>query len=327
MTLLTFQKDAPSIPHPVSSASWTRCNESPQLTTTVPREYVHRSSLAEVFLTGYERIGDNVFALTGQWPRAHTFFTSADGRSHDPVQAGETIRQVGLFLCHAVYGVPLGHNVLLWSLDFTSDLAQLRIGASPTELELVATCTDFRWQGNRFSGFLHVSIRRNGCMAASGTARFTCVPPSTYRRLRGERGPGAVVTPLERQTPIPPAAVGRLLPFDVVLAPSDRPGRWLLNPDLGHPILFEHANDHHPGMVLVEAARQAACGLLPEGGFRPFGIATEFHSYAELDEPCWVEASEAEAEPHPLLRSVEVTGRQSGRKVFTATVTGSVWDS
>ncbi|MFD4864815.1 ScbA/BarX family gamma-butyrolactone biosynthesis protein [Streptomyces sp. NPDC058412] len=316
MTMLTTRNHAPALPLRGVGEPWTRCNEAPVLTTTVPREYVHRSSLAEVFLTGCDRICDDTFSLTGQWPRAHTFFTSADGRGHDPVQAGETIRQVGLYLCHAVYGVPLGHNVLLWSLDFTSRPEQLRIGRGPSELDMTARCTDFIWKGSRFSGFLQVDIHRDGQLAASGTARFTCVAPSTYRRLRGDRGHAGLTRPLARRTPVPAACAGRLVPFDVVLAPADRPGRWLLNPDLDHPILFEHANDHHPGMVLVEAARQAACGLHLPGTFTPTGLSTEFHQYAELDAPCWVDATVV------APGRVEITGHQNGSTVFTSTVTG-----
>ncbi|MEV8536638.1 ScbA/BarX family gamma-butyrolactone biosynthesis protein [Streptomyces sp. NPDC051211] len=322
MTLLTFEKKAPLVPHHGAAAPWTRCNEHPSLTTTVPREYVHRSSLAEVFLTGYERIGDNVFSLKGQWPRAHTFFVSRDGTSHDPVQAGETIRQVGLFLCHAEYGVPLGHNVLLWSLGFTTDPEQLHIGTDPSELELIATCTDFVWKGSRFSGLLEVTIYRNGRVAASGTATFSCVPPAVYRRLRGNHGPDAALRPLERFTPIPAADAGRLLPFDVVLAPSGLPDRWLLSPDLGHPILFEHANDHHPGMVLIEAARQAACVKLPGSGYVPSAITTAFHAYAELDTECWIDARLLPGGPAGT-RTVEVTGHQNGTLVFEASVTGT----
>ncbi|MFI5621693.1 ScbA/BarX family gamma-butyrolactone biosynthesis protein [Streptomyces sp. NPDC051567] len=323
MTLLTFQNNAPALPLQEAGSPWTRCNELPQLTTTVPREYVHRSSVAEVFLTGYERIGDDTFSLTGQWPRAHTFFTSADGRSHDPVQAGETIRQVGLLLCHAEYGVPLGHNVLLWSLTFDTDPARLRIGSRPTDLELLATCSDFSWKGNRFSGVLEVVVRRDGQVAARGTALFSCVPPAVYRRLRGSYGSGALPEPLPRAVPVPAARAGRLLPFDVVLAPSDRPDRWLLNPDLGHPILFEHANDHHPGMVLIEAARQAACSILPTGDFGLSGMAATFHSYAELDAPCWIDTRVLPTDD-PALCTVEVTGHQNDRKIFDATVTGTL---
>ncbi|MFB7468874.1 ScbA/BarX family gamma-butyrolactone biosynthesis protein [Streptomyces sp. NPDC056224] len=318
MTMLTIRKNTPVLPLPGAGEPWTRCNEATRLTTTVPREYVHRSSLAEVFLTGCHRIGEDTFSLTGQWPRAHTFFTSADGTSHDPVQAGETIRQVGLYLCHAMYGVPLGHNVLLWSLDFTSRPERLHIGRGPSELDMTAVCTDFSWKGNRFSGFLAVDIHRGGELAASGTARFTCVAPATYRRLRGDHRHAGSAQPLARRAPIAAASAGRLLPFDVVLAPADRPGRWQLSPDLDHPILFEHANDHHPGMVLVEAARQAACGLHLPGGFTPSGISTEFHHYAELDTPCWIDATLVSP------GRVEITGHQEGRSVFRSTVTAAL---
>jgi hypothetical protein len=54
----------------------------PRLTTTVPKEYVHRACLAEVFLTGCTSEGDQRFSLTGQWPRAHTLFSN--GIRHDP---------------------------------------------------------------------------------------------------------------------------------------------------------------------------------------------------------------------------------------------------
>ncbi|MCZ4088471.1 ScbA/BarX family gamma-butyrolactone biosynthesis protein, partial [Streptomyces antarcticus] len=218
MTMLTIQTNTPALPQPATGHTWTRCNEAPlpALTTTVPREYVHRSSLAEVFLTGCEPTGPDTYLLTGQWPRAHTFFTSADGTSHDPVQAGETVRQTGLYLCHAVYGVPLDHNVLLWNLDFTTHPDRLHIGRGPSDLTIHATCTGFAWKGNRFSGHLHVTIHRNNEPVAHGTARFSCVTPATYRRLRGNRSHNTSTHPLPRHTPIPPATAGRTHPHDVV---------------------------------------------------------------------------------------------------------------
>ncbi|MEV8536696.1 ScbA/BarX family gamma-butyrolactone biosynthesis protein [Streptomyces sp. NPDC051211] len=305
----------------------------------MPREFVHRRSLAEVFLTGCERIGDDVFSVRGQWPRAHTFFMSPDGTSHDVVQAGETVRQIVLYLCHAAYGVPLDHHVLFHRLDFRSRPEQLLIGSGPSELGITAVCPDPRWTGNRFSASLEVRIHRGGEQIADGTARITWVAPATYRLLRGgpgtpgvrggreAHGPGGrrrensgPGRPPQRRTPIAAASVGRMLPFDVVLAPADRadrPGRWLLSPDLRHPILFDQVHDHHPALVLVEAARQAACGLHPPGAFTVSALATDFHRHVELDAPCWIEAVV------PAPGRVAVTGRQHGRTVFASTVTGS----
>ncbi|MGW7102454.1 ScbA/BarX family gamma-butyrolactone biosynthesis protein [Streptomyces sp. NPDC054838] len=322
MTLLTFQTDAQVQPLSGTGAPWARCNDLPELTSTVPREYVHRSSVAEVFLTGYRRIGDDLFLLNGQWPRAHTFFTTADGMSHDPVQAGETIRQAGLLLCHAEYGVPLGHNALLWNLGFKTDPAQLFIGTRPTDLELIASCRDFGWKGNRFSGFLEVSVRRDGRVTATGTAFFSFVPPAVYRRLRGECTSSAAA-PVPRATPIPAVQAGRILPIDVVLAPAEGPDRWLLSPHLSHPILFEHANDHHPAMVLIEAARQAAYSTFATDSFSLTGIESSFLNYAELDAPCWIE-TEVAPSSDPGVRTVQVVGRQGDVKVFEALVTGTV---
>ncbi|WP_442819295.1 AfsA-related hotdog domain-containing protein [Streptomyces sp. NBC_01236] len=65
-----------------------------------------------------------------------------------------------------------------------------------------------------------------------------------------------------RAVPLPPPA--GLTPFgrdrfeDAVLAATDRPDRWQLRVDTTHPALFDHLVDHAPGILLLEAARQAA---------------------------------------------------------------------
>ncbi|MEV0125759.1 ScbA/BarX family gamma-butyrolactone biosynthesis protein [Streptomyces sp. NPDC050703] len=292
-----------------------------RLTTTVPREYVHRASLAEVFLTGCRRTDGTRFALTGQWPRAHTFFTSADGLSHDPMQAAETIRQVGLFLAHAQFGVPLDHQFLLHDMEYSTDPGRLLVGRGPTNLDLEADCTDLVWKGNRLARFaMHVRIGREGHLAAAGSGRFTCVAPATYRRLRGEarRASGP---PAARPGPVTPRLVGRTLPRDVVLARGGRPGSWLLSADARHPVLFDHVGDHVPGMVLVEAARQAACALVAPRTFAPTGATTVFHRYVEYDAPCRIDAALAPRAAGRPAR-VAVTGWQDGHQVFGTELTG-----
>ncbi|MEU4168917.1 AfsA-related hotdog domain-containing protein, partial [Streptomyces sp. NPDC026665] len=92
----------------------------PRLTTTVPKEYVHRASLAEVFLTSCTAHGDLTYTLTGQWPRAHPYFTTPDGTRHDPLQVAETFRQAGMTIAHTALDVPLGHHFILWSLSHTT---------------------------------------------------------------------------------------------------------------------------------------------------------------------------------------------------------------
>ncbi|MFE9454476.1 ScbA/BarX family gamma-butyrolactone biosynthesis protein [Streptomyces sp. NPDC006739] len=296
----------------------------PRLTTTVPREYVHRSSHAEVFLTACEKNSATRYTLAGQWPRAHTFFTSPDGMSHDPLQAAETIRQVGLFLAHAEFGVPLGHQFLLWDIYVNAHPEQMTIGPGPSELTLVTTVTDMKQRGRRLSEFaLEVRIMRGESLCAVGGGRFTCLSPATYRRLRGQPNGLPPRRRVQAQASVLPRTMGKLLPMDVVLSPTDNPRRWLLDPDPGHPILFDHSGDHIPGMVLLEAARQAACALLNPSVLRVSSACADFQRYAEFDTPCWIEASLApsEADDKP---SVLVTGRQGGHVIFTAHLSGEV---
>ncbi|MFE9835393.1 ScbA/BarX family gamma-butyrolactone biosynthesis protein [Streptomyces sp. NPDC005551] len=297
------------------------------LTTTVPREYVHRASHAEVFLTGCRRRDDANYALTGQWPRAHTFFTTPDGAHHDALQAAETIRQTGLYLAHAELGVPLGHHFLLHDLTVTTHPEQMSIGSLPTDLTLHATCTDVVRKGIRLAEFrMQITITGDdGRPYAAGGGRFTCLTPATYRRLRAAGISGDPLPPAADPFGRPhpdvlalPGVVGKLHPFDVVLSPTGDAHRWLLNPDPCHPVLFDHGGDHYPGMVLVEAARQATHAHHVPANPLTTTLVTEFHNYAELRAPLLIETT---LQPGPVeAPAVRVTGRQNDRAVFTTDV-------
>ncbi|MFI9583684.1 ScbA/BarX family gamma-butyrolactone biosynthesis protein [Streptomyces sp. NPDC052236] len=295
-----------------------RLSELPQLTTTVPREYVHRASLAEVFLTGCVKTGENTFALTGQWPRAHTFFNSSDGRSHDPLQAGETIRQVGLCLAHSEFGIPLGHHFVMRDISVTARPEHLGIEHTPSDLTIEAVSAVPR----RASAFdVSITIRRKEHVVAVGEGHFTCVSPAAYRRLRGTV-PAKVID--YRPTGLAPSDFGRTLPGDMVLAPAGRPGLWRLNPDPTHPVMFDHDGDHIPGMVLLEAARQGACALLGPGtSVLPTTTVTRFQRYVEFGSPCWVKVVALPAQ-QPGTLSVRVTGQQDGHEVFSIQLSGPV---
>ncbi|MFJ6774132.1 AfsA-related hotdog domain-containing protein, partial [Kitasatospora sp. NPDC091257] len=192
MTLLAFRTpasalaagpDSRTIPGPAAAAA-----PAPRLTSTVAKEYVHRACHAEVFITGSEQLTDTAFAVTAQWPRAHTFFCTPDGTRHDPMQAAETIRQAGLYLAHTRFGVPLDHKFMMWNLDYTTRPRQLPIGAAPTDLTLeVQLLAQPRRSGTTVDFTLETVVRRGAQLAATGYARFTTVPDSTYQRLRRGR--------------------------------------------------------------------------------------------------------------------------------------------
>ncbi|MFI9205735.1 ScbA/BarX family gamma-butyrolactone biosynthesis protein [Streptomyces sp. NPDC053048] len=293
----------------------------PRLTTTVPREFVHRAAVAEVLLTGWRRVDEQRFRVRAQWPRGHSFFTPVHGTRHDPLMVAETIRQIGSLLAHAEFDVPLGYQFLMWHLEYSVRPERLDIGAAPAELELDVVCSDVRRRGRVLSAMRYdVVIRRDGEVAATGSASYTCTSPEVYRRLRGDRAPG---TPEVPGIPaVAPGSVGRASAFDVVLGAEDdaRPGRWTLRADGRHPILFDHPVDHVPGMVLLEAARQAATALAPHPVILPTALAGSFHRYAELDSPIRI-AAEREGPDASGSFVTRVSGHQEDELVFSCAVT------
>ncbi|MCQ0000834.1 ScbA/BarX family gamma-butyrolactone biosynthesis protein [Streptomyces sudanensis] len=292
----------------------------------MPRQYVHRAAVAEVFLTGWEKRGSDAFTVRAQWPRAHTFFAT-HGSHQDPLLLAETIRQTGSLLSHAAYGVPIGHQFLMWELTYSVSPAAMAVGPTPTELDLHVTCHDITRRRSELRRMRYtVNVLRDGKPVATGGAAFNCVTPTAYRRLRGGR-PFSPVGKLP--PPVSPTLVGRSLARDVVLSAAPAgcagrsPRRWLLHTDTAHPILFDHPVDHVPGMVLLEAARQAAQAVSAQP-ILPVAVNTRYENYAELDAPCWIEA--ALGAPDVLDRpTIEVTGRQGDRRIFTSTVTVWSW--
>jgi hypothetical protein len=90
--------------------------------------------------------------------------------------------------------------------------------------------------------------------------------------------------------PVPPPLVGRDRGADVVLAPTGDMKVWEVRSDLNHPVLFDHRVDHLPGMVLVEAMRQAACLATGWPELLVTGLSSRFDRYVEFDQPCLVRA-------------------------------------
>ncbi|XKK61453.1 hypothetical protein HFP71_00115 [Streptomyces sp. ARC32] len=293
------------------------------VSTTVPRELVHRAAVAEVMLTDWQRLDDTHFAMAAQWPRSHSFFTPV-GVHHDPLIAAETIRQVGALLAHAEFGVPFGNQFLMENLTLTMRPEETRIDWTPAALDLDVTCTEVRRRGCRLSGLTYeTTVLREGRPAGWGRISFTTLAPAVYRRLRPPHVFDAGHRPIPLTAPVAPQSVGRLSPSDVVLSPTGDPGRWQLRVDTRHPVLFDHQVDHVPGMVLLEAARQAATAVLARPSILPIGLECEFTKYAELDQPCLIDAVRLPASGPDAPESVLVTGRQDGRPVFSTTVTAA----
>lgn len=296
----------------------------PTLTTTVPKELVHRAAVAEVMLTGWQREDDTRFRVEAQWPRSHSFFTPVDGEYHDPLMAAETIRQVGALLSHAEFGVPFGHQFLIREIGLTVHPEHLKVRQAPASLDLEITCVDVKRRGSCLSGMTYESVvRREGLIVATGRTSFTCVSPAVYGRLRPQRVFRADHRPVALTAPMAPQSVGRTSPADVVLSPIGHSNRWLLRLNSRHPVLFDHPVDHVPGMLLLEAARQGAAAALNRSTFLPLGVKTEYKRYTELDEPCFIEAHRLGPATPGGDERVRVTGHQGGALTFSSLVTAA----
>ncbi|MER7699606.1 MULTISPECIES: ScbA/BarX family gamma-butyrolactone biosynthesis protein [unclassified Streptomyces] len=288
---------------------------------TVPRTLVHRAAISEVLLTGVRPCEDDKLRIGAQWSRGHSYYGAVAGRWHDPMLFAEAIRQAGLLLAHEVLAIPLGFSFLTETMSFDITEEGVQLGRGPAHVVLDVSLRDVVRRGNTVSAYAYdVVAHRDGRRVGSGSATAKCVNPAVYRRLRGDYT-GA--TP-SRSLPaaMSPELVGRTCEFDVVLAAESRDGSRALRADPDHPVLFDHPVDHLPGMVLMEAARQAALDALR----RPEGLLVacdaEFHKYVEFDSPCLISTSEREA-AGPGREALSVAFHQGGSPVAGCRVTVS----
>ncbi|MXM68911.1 A-factor biosynthesis protein [Streptomyces sp. HUCO-GS316] len=292
---------------------------------TVPRGLVHRSAVSEVLLTGLRPKGRDKYHIGAQWARGHSYYGPVAGRWHDPMLLGESIRQAGLLLAHEALGIPLDYHFLTQSTSFELTERGARLAGTPADVVLGVTLRDIRCRGAYVSSFaLDVLAHRDGELMGSGHAASDCVGPAVYRRLRGARAEARPAYTLIRA--VRPDLVGRLCEFDVVLGRPEVEdaeglgGVHLLRVDATHPVLFDHPVDHVPGMLLLEAARQAALSALglPRGLL--VGCEASFRRYVEFDSPCLVSASKPTVDAEGG-RTLTVQFHQAGSVAATVAVT------
>lgn len=230
------------------------------------------------------------------------------GYVHDVMTLGEAVRQVGLLLPHVAYGVPADWSFIMTGLD--ADIGgPASAPHADTAVEVLTSCRPLRAaSGALRSMVLDLDFLEHDRVFARGQGRLTVVSPQLYRRLRPSAGPASsYVSPLPR---LACAAVGRDDPADVVLG-RDPSGGLRIAVDTGHPVLFDHPGDHLPGMVALEAARQAH---VLATGRQPRSFNAEFSYYIELQ-------PDAEVAIGVTGPTVGVDIRQDGRTAIHLTMT------
>jgi hypothetical protein len=263
---------------------------------TVAREMVHRTSVAEVLLTDVRPDRSGGFWAAASWPRSHPTFPRDGTDLHSPLILVETLRQVGIYVPLRYFGVPDSSHLLITDLYFAVE--------SDAEPRATHGCTDVACQ-------IAVSeVRRNTEGAVTrmrldvtflaGGGRFARAGGGV--RFLSERGYATVrESPLVERLPSaaedPPLTVA-VRPDPAALAVADRrdvviartAGAPALVPaDPRHPFFFDHASDHVPGMVLLEAARQAAAETSGGALLRPCAGRMTAVRFTEFTPPARVE--------------------------------------
>jgi 2-oxo-3-(phosphooxy)propyl 3-oxoalkanoate synthase len=295
---------------------------------TAPRDLVHRRAIGEVLLTDdWIRLGAHRFKVGAQWPRGHGFYGPVGGRWHDPLLAAESIRQTSSLVSHVFYDLPRDHPTLMTELSLALSPDALRLDDRPVDVELTVDCGEVTRHGSRLAAMtMEIGLVRDEVPLGRGRMTFNCMRRSVYRRLRGSYAEIPARLP-EQPEPLPPHEVGRTVEADVVLglplddpgAADPRQGAWPLRVNWAHPTLFDHPTDHVPGMLLLEAARQAAQRLARPGPVLVTVMTNRFHRYVEFDAPCLVRARLSASGDGGY--EVRVAAEQHGAVVYECTLT------
>jgi 3-oxoacyl-[acyl-carrier-protein] synthase-3 len=303
---------------------------------TVARGLVHRLNLAELFLTDSVRIDDTHFVAAAQLPAAHHYYTDHTGepRTIDPLLLLECCRQAETHAVHAHYGAPENTRFVLrsWSLRVSS-AARARRERGPRELGLMVTTSAPRWRGSSLRAQRYaIDILLEGTPIADARMDVAYVPDDAYAAMRTvgrQTAPPSSdeLRAADSRRAVAPRSVARSHPDNVLLlAPrfdGDRITAAMRVPG-EHASLFDHPQDHLPGMVLMEAGRQMSVmagehfAAIPPEHATVTGLQASFSAYAELDVVTTVTALASQDPSDHDARTVHVTFVQGDRTVAEA---------
>jgi len=258
---------------------------TPRWNQTIDRRLVHRDSIAEVLLTDLLRTGEAEFLLAAQWPRSHRVYRPDHNGRHDPMLILESIRQAGLAVSHVGFGVGFDQQSLMREVSFTLDpRTEPRGLLRSTDIAITVSCRDLIVRAGELRGMtLDLSFAADDLPFATGSGSVRWIPAPRYAALRDRGGERRDWDQLRWSSTLPPRVPSALRDTaDVLLAAEPGPGlrRRLVTP-LDHPVYFDHALDHAPGMLLMDAAWQAVHDYRGDRA-RLVGCGLDFPTFTEL---------------------------------------------
>ncbi|MDM4721996.1 AfsA-related hotdog domain-containing protein [Micromonospora sp. WMMA1363] len=285
--------------------------------TTVDPAAVHRRHADTVFLADVRSDGMGGYVATAWLPRRHAYYsahTAEANRRLDPMLLLEACRQVVIYVGHNCLDLAEDTRFLMSSCEMSvpADAYVQRPDSGSVKLTMHVDVSVVR-TGSRLRAFTSRCELSLGGVRIGWTAITSSVAsPATYTVLRRRARSGSPPPWSDQLSPyldghVAPSTVGRFLTADVLLAElrSDSGGtsaRMLLPFD--HLGLFDHRQDHVPGTLLVEAARQLGAALSPEPTAAVMtGLSGTFDAFVELDAPVRLVARPGRADGE---RSVEV---------------------
>ncbi len=267
---------------------------------TIERSFVHKLAISDVLVTDVARVGDRTLVLGAVWPRLHGFYRHLGGR-YDVMLIAETLRQCFLVAAHRVYDVPLQTRFTMQELAFDVRHEALVVGPEPAQIHVGFEIGSDRRRGGELAELgAELTFEIDGAVVATGRGTASCLPEEVYRRLRWSgappRPPGRVPT----VRGVPPTAVGQWSPDNVVVGDGYEPSTHVVRSPVDNAVLFDHPSDHVPGMVLLEAARQATRLHTRDPSARLRSITARFTRFVELDSICTIRpASSITTSDHP----------------------------
>jgi hypothetical protein len=229
--------------------------------STMSRVLVHRASVAEVLLTAASPTGPDTIDVAAQWPRGHSVFGCDLRGRHDPMVVLETMRQAGICGAHLLYEVPSDAQFVMANIGYRWQDARAPLSpTAPADITCRVSYEDLRRRRGAVDGFAVAgSFSHRGVVFAEAYGRGRILSGPQFRALRSRRPMGdPAAQPPGEVRHLAPAVVGRRREEDVVIG-VDEQGWVRVSPrHPAHPVYYDHPLDHVPGLLLAEAAQQAA---------------------------------------------------------------------
>ncbi|MEU6866337.1 AfsA-related hotdog domain-containing protein [Streptomyces sp. NPDC046876] len=311
---------------------------------TAVRHLIHCPPSWDRYLLEAPGSSEEHFVLAGELPTAHPLFNDGPGHLHDPQLLTDTLREIGEFVGHQYFGVPLDRPGLFhrFALDLT-DTAPWRTATAPAPhpgraarlLTRLAVRPTHSLAGVPRGLEFRLEAAIDDVVCATGSAGLVFLMPALHRSHVAQSRRALRAAPAdgpsyeESAWPVAAAEVGRRSEANVVvredLGEPAAPGRlstWIV-PQPGSPLFAGPDRGSLSALLLLEGMRQSALLAAARSGAVDVdravlgSIDVRLTGYAADDLPlhCTVLSGEG---AHGREREAALTVTQNGRPVADA---------